>query len=105
MFEEAKLEPVTVPHYGRPSVMIVPLELGQEAARYHNARHFAAFLNAMPPAHADAPNLTMEELNALNKDDQKNTPRFCPTSHLAVRISIRSFTIVSIGRFGLFLGV
>ena len=65
VFDEAKREPITVTHYGRPSVMILPVELGQEAVRYHNANRFAALLEAMPPAHADAPNLTMDELNTL----------------------------------------
>jgi prevent-host-death family protein len=65
VFDEAKREPVTVTHYGRPSVMIVPVEFGEEAVRYYNARRLAAFLEAMPAANADAPNLTMDELNTL----------------------------------------
>ena len=43
VLDVAKREPVTVTQYGRPSVMIVPFEIGQEAVRVHSASRFADF--------------------------------------------------------------
>ena len=41
------------------------VELATEALRDHNARKLVAFMEAMPSAHADAPDLTPEQINAL----------------------------------------
>jgi hypothetical protein len=45
--------------------MILPYALATEALRDHNARKLVAFMDAMPSAHADAPDLTPEQINAL----------------------------------------
>ncbi len=61
----AKREPITVTQYGRPSVMIVPIAIGEEAVRQHNALRFADFLDAIPAPAPAAPEITMDEVNAL----------------------------------------
>ena len=65
VIDTAKREPVTVTQYGRPAVMIVPYEIGQEAVRAHNAARFADFMAQMPPAKPDAPELTEADINRL----------------------------------------
>jgi hypothetical protein len=45
--------------------MIVPIDIGQEAVRQHNALRFADFLDAMPPPNTAAPELDMEAVNQL----------------------------------------
>ena len=61
----AKREPITVTQYGRPSVMIVPIAIGEEAVRQHNALRFADFLDAMPEPALDAPEITIDEVNTM----------------------------------------
>jgi prevent-host-death family protein len=61
----AKREPITVTQYGRPSVMIVPLSIGEEAVRQHNASRFAEFLDVMPAPNPQAPTLNLKEVNQL----------------------------------------
>ena len=61
----AKREPVTVTQYGRPSVMIVPMDVGAEAVRMYNASRFAEFLSAMPPPKAGAPELTQDDITRM----------------------------------------
>ena len=58
-------EPVTVTQYGTPTMMILPYSLATEALRDYNARKLVQFMDAMPTANADAPNLTLEQLNKL----------------------------------------
>ena len=58
-------EPVAVTQYGTPTLMILPYALATEALRDHNARKLVAFMDAMPSAHADAPELTPEQINNL----------------------------------------
>ena len=59
----AKREPVTVTQHGRPAVMMVPIDIGEEAVRQFNARRLAQWLADVPPAPADAPD--MAEVNQL----------------------------------------
>ena len=65
VLDVAKREPVTGTQYGRPSVMIVPFEIGQEAVRLHSASRLADFLAAMPPAKAGAPQLSEADINRI----------------------------------------
>jgi prevent-host-death family protein len=58
-------EPVAVTQYGTPTLMILPYALATEALREHNARKLVAFMEDMPFAHVDAPELTPEQINAL----------------------------------------
>jgi len=58
-------EPVAVTQYGTPTMMILPYSLAAEALRDYNARKLVQFMDAMPPASNDAPNLTLEQINAL----------------------------------------
>ena len=58
-------EPVAVTQYGTPTMMILPYSLAAEALRDYNARKLTQFMDAMPPASNDAPNLTPEQLNDL----------------------------------------
>ena len=58
-------EPVAVTQYGTPTMMILPYSLATEALRDYNARKLVQFMDAMPPASNDAPNLTPEQINAL----------------------------------------
>lgn len=58
-------EPVAVTQYGTPTMMILPYALAAEALRDYSARKLAQFMDGMPPANADAPNLTLEQLNNL----------------------------------------
>ena len=58
-------EPVTVTQYGTPTMMILPYSLATEALRDYKARKLVQFMDAMPTANADAPNLTLEQLNKL----------------------------------------
>lgn len=58
-------EPVAVTQYGTPTMMILPYSLATEALRDYNARKLVQFMDAMPSASADAPNLTLEQINDL----------------------------------------
>ena len=58
-------EPVAVTQYGTPTLMILPYTLATEALRDYNARKLVQFMDAMPTANADAPNLTLEQINSL----------------------------------------
>lgn len=58
-------EPVAVTQYGTPTMMILPYELAEQALRDHHARKLARFMEAMPPADPNAPDLTLEQINAL----------------------------------------
>jgi antitoxin (DNA-binding transcriptional repressor) of toxin-antitoxin stability system len=58
-------EPVAVTQYGTPTMMILPYSLATEVLRDYNARKLVQFMDVMPSANADAPNLTLEQLNKL----------------------------------------
>lgn len=58
-------EPVAVTQYGTPTLMILPYGLAAEALRDYNARKLAQFMDAMPSANSDAPNLSIEQINQL----------------------------------------
>lgn len=58
-------EPVTVTQYGTPTMLILPYKVGTEALRQYNARRMAQFMDAMPTASPDAPELTDDELTNL----------------------------------------
>lgn len=58
-------EVVAVTQYGTPTLMILPYKLATEALREYNARRLVQFMEAMPVADAEAPELTLEEINKL----------------------------------------
>lgn len=58
-------EPVAVTQYGTPTMMILPFGLATEALREYNARRLTHFMDAMPAANADAPELTSEQISKL----------------------------------------
>ncbi len=58
-------EPVAVTQYGTPTMMILPYSMAAEALRDYKARKLVQFMDAMPPANQDAPELTLEQINAL----------------------------------------
>jgi prevent-host-death family protein len=58
-------EPVVVTQYGTPTLMILPYALAAEALRDYHARKLAEFMAATPPTRADAPELTLEQINSL----------------------------------------
>lgn len=58
-------EPVVVTQYGTPTMMILPYSLADQALRDYNARKLVQFMDAMPPTSKEAPNLTIEQINAL----------------------------------------
>lgn len=58
-------EPVAVTQYGTPTLMILPYALATEALRDYKARKLAEFMDAMPAANTDAPQLSLEEINQL----------------------------------------
>lgn len=58
-------EPVTITQYGKPTMLILPYAIGSDALRQYNARRMAQFMDALPPANPDAPQLTDDELTAL----------------------------------------
>lgn len=58
-------EPVAVTQYGTPTLMILPYAMATEALRDYKARQWAQFMEAMPTANPDAPQLTAEQLNEL----------------------------------------
>jgi antitoxin (DNA-binding transcriptional repressor) of toxin-antitoxin stability system len=58
-------EPLAVTQYGTPTMMILPYALATEALKDYNARKFAEFMDTMPSANADAPNLTLDQINSL----------------------------------------
>jgi antitoxin (DNA-binding transcriptional repressor) of toxin-antitoxin stability system len=58
-------EPVAVTQYGTPTLMILPYTLAEQALRDYNARKLVQLMDNMPPAHASAPSLTLEQFNEL----------------------------------------
>jgi antitoxin (DNA-binding transcriptional repressor) of toxin-antitoxin stability system len=58
-------EPVAVTQYGTPTMMILPYSLATEALRDYNARKLVQFMDSMPSANADAPELTLDEVTQL----------------------------------------
>ena len=58
-------EPVAVTQYGTPTLMILPYGLAEQALREYNARKLVQLMDTMPPAHASAPSLTLEQFNEL----------------------------------------
>jgi prevent-host-death family protein len=61
-------EPVAVTQYGTPTMMILPYALATEALRDYNARKLVQFMDSMPPAMPDAPELSLEQMNKLVHD-------------------------------------
>jgi antitoxin (DNA-binding transcriptional repressor) of toxin-antitoxin stability system len=58
-------EPVTVTQYGEPTMMILPFVMAQEALRAYKAQKMVRFMDEMQPTQADAPDLSLDEINAL----------------------------------------
>jgi prevent-host-death family protein len=58
-------EPVTVTQYGKPTMLILPYQVGADALRQYNARRMAHFMDSMPLANPGAPELTDDELTNL----------------------------------------
>jgi prevent-host-death family protein len=61
-------EPVAVTQYGTPTMMILPYALAIEALRDYNARKLVQFMDSMPSAMPDAPELSLEQMNKLVHD-------------------------------------
>jgi prevent-host-death family protein len=61
-------EPVAVTQYGTPTMMILPYALATEALRDYNARKLVQFMDSMPSAMPDAPDLSLEQMNKLVHD-------------------------------------
>ncbi len=61
-------EPVAVTQYGTPTMIILPYALATEALRDYNARKLVQFMDAMPSANPDAPELSLEQMNKLVHD-------------------------------------
>ena len=61
-------EPVTFTQYGTPTMMILPYALATEALRDYNARKLVQFMDSMPSAMPDAPELSLEQMNKLVHD-------------------------------------
>ena len=58
-------EPITVTQYGEPTMMILPYGMAQEALRLYASQKMIKLMEAMPPANAGAPDLSLEDINAL----------------------------------------
>lgn len=58
-------EPVAVTQYGTPTMMILPYAMATEALRDDKAWQWVQFMDAMPSASPEAPELTPEQLNEL----------------------------------------
>lgn len=58
-------EPVIVTQYGEPTMMILPYALAQEALRLYASQKMIKFMDSMPPVNDGAPDLTLEDINAL----------------------------------------
>jgi prevent-host-death family protein len=58
-------ETVTVTQYGTPTMMILPYALAAQALKEYNCRRLIGFMDAMPHAHSEAHELTLEEINDL----------------------------------------
>ena len=57
-------EEVVVTQYNRPTLMILPYEVGKEAMRLYKAEQMIQFMKNMK-TNAEAEALTMEDINAL----------------------------------------
>ena len=58
-------EPVAVSHYGKPAMMLVPYELGEEMVRAMHARKMDALLASLDPLPPFVPELSDEEIGNL----------------------------------------
>lgn len=58
-------EPVAVTQYGTPTLMILPYSLASEALQDYKARKLLQFMDGLPTANAQAPELTLDEINQL----------------------------------------
>jgi antitoxin (DNA-binding transcriptional repressor) of toxin-antitoxin stability system len=58
-------EVVAVTQYGTPTLMIMPYALATEALRAYNAHRLVSFMDTMPAANPNAPELSDAELNDL----------------------------------------
>lgn len=57
--------PVAVTQYGTPTLMILPYGIAEEALHAYNAKKMIDFMKSMPPTLAGAPDLNLDEINAL----------------------------------------
>ena len=57
-------EEVVVTQYNRPTLMIVPYEVGKEAMRLYRAEQMVKFMQSMETS-KEAEDLTMEDINRL----------------------------------------
>lgn len=57
-------EGIIVTQYNRPTLMILPYQVGKEAMRLYKAEQMVQFMKNMT-TNADAEALTMEDINAL----------------------------------------
>lgn len=56
-------ESVTVTQYGTPTMMILPYDLAEAALRAYHSKQLLMLMDDMPPANADAPELTLEQID------------------------------------------
>jgi antitoxin (DNA-binding transcriptional repressor) of toxin-antitoxin stability system len=57
-------EEIVVTQYNRPTLMIVPYEIGKEAMRLYRAEQMVRFMKNME-TNKEAEELTMEDINRL----------------------------------------
>lgn len=57
-------EEIVVTQYNRPTLMIVPYEIGKEAMRLYRAEQMVKFMQGME-TNKEAEELTMEDINRL----------------------------------------
>lgn len=58
-------ESITVTQYGEPTMMILPYTLAQEALKMFKSQKLIQFMNEMPLANPEAPDLSLADINAL----------------------------------------
>jgi hypothetical protein len=54
-----------VTQYGEPTMMILPYGMAQEALRLYASQKMIKLMDTMPLANAGAPELSLEDINAL----------------------------------------
>lgn len=58
-------EPVAVTHYGKPAMMLVPYEMGEEMVREMHARKMDELLASLEPLPVFVPELSDEEIGEM----------------------------------------
>ena len=58
-------EPVIIAQFGKPTMLMLPYGIGSDALHYYSARRLAQFMDMLPPAAHDAPQMPEDELTKL----------------------------------------